>query len=93
MSESVVAQIRGQIFQLRQYKTLDRHQLEEHIKILERLIKELEASRSKSSPLQFALSALMQSVERTKQGVYRVLDAELFIWAMDEITKLTEPSK
>lgn len=91
MSESVIARIRGQIFLLRQFRELDRHQLKEHINVLRQLVEELESSRLKSSPLRLALSALMQSVERGKEGIYRVLDAPLFIWSMDELTRLTEP--
>jgi ADP-dependent phosphofructokinase/glucokinase len=57
---------------------------------LEQIASQLEHNPLKSEPLRFALSALLQSVKRGASANWYVTDAELFVWAMDELDKLTE---
>lgn len=57
---------------------------------LETIAARLEHRPWKSEPLRFALSALLQSVKRGESGNRYVVDPELFVWAMDELDKLTE---
>jgi hypothetical protein len=87
MSYAPSARLRGIIHVLRAQKTaVTRHQIAE----LEQIAKEIDAT-SRYAPLRLALSALLSSVERTSQGIYRVLDSEVFIWSLDELMKLTAP--
>jgi ADP-dependent phosphofructokinase/glucokinase len=57
---------------------------------LESIAERLEHSPWKSEPVRFALSALLQSAKRGASANWYVTDAELFVWAMDELNRLTE---
>lgn len=92
MKESPSPRLRGIIAVLRAQKTaITRHQASELSEIAKD-IEEYESSLGvKYAPIHLALSALLSSVQRTSMGIYRILDAEVFIWSLDELMKLTEP--
>ncbi len=88
MSTSIGPRLRGIIHVLRAQKTEPtRLQYME----LETLAKEAESSRdSLSEAIHFRLRTLLTCTERTSQGVYRILNSDQFIWALDELNRLLE---
>jgi len=88
MSTNFGPRLRGIIHVLKAQKTAPtRNQFME----LEALAKEVESSQdSLSEAIQFRLRVLLSCTERTSQGVYRILDSDLFVWALDELNRLTD---
>lgn len=57
---------------------------------LETIAARLEQGQSKyEQSVRFALSALLQSARRGDSNNWYVVDSELFVWAMDELDRLT----
>lgn len=89
--KSIAGRLRGAIYLLQALKDKD-PLVPSVIRSLAETLADVESFPQKYEPIRFALSALLHSVHRGETGNYYIDDSQVFVWAMDELKRLTEPT-